>query len=104
MKWIQRFVRILVWWLPPQKLIDLALEAWPQIWERIPREQQVNFLEDMAERHLGAFLAGFSREERTMLMNALLPLASREFPLADLDFLTAFPSPGGGYWPEIPEQ
>lgn len=26
-------------------------------------------------------------------MNALLPLAAREFPLVDLDLLTAFPAP-----------
>jgi len=30
-------------------------------------------------------------------MNALLPLAVRELPLTELDFLTAFSSPGGGY-------
>jgi hypothetical protein len=36
-------------------------------------------------------------------MNDLLPLAARELPLSDLDFLTSFSSPGGGYKPEASE-
>lgn len=100
MKWTHWFGRILVRRLPPQGLIDLAVEVWPQAWERIPREQRVDFLKSVAEKHLGAILEDLSREERAALMNALLPLAAREFPLADLDFLTAFSSPNGEYQPE----
>ena len=100
MKWTHWFGRILVRRLLPQGLIDLAVEVWPQVWERIPREQRVDLLKSVAEKHLGAILEDLSREERAALMNALLPLAAREFPLADLDFLTAFSSPNGEYQPE----
>jgi len=100
MKWKLWFGLILTRWLPPQGLIDLAVEVWPHIWKRIPPDQRVDFLKSVAEKHLGALLGDLSREERTALMNALLPLAAREFPLTDLDFLTAFSSPSRGYRPE----
>ena len=101
MKLLLLFGEILARKLPPQKLVDLAVKIWPQILDHIPREQRVDFLKNVAEKHLGAFLEDLSREERAALMNSLLPLAAREFPLADLDLLTAFTSPNGGYRPEV---
>ena len=103
MKLVIWFGRILAQRLPPHELVDLAMEVWPHIWKRIPRDQHVDFLKGVAHKHLGAFLADHKREERVALMNALLPLAAREFPLAELDFLTAFLSPGGGYRKEASE-
>lgn len=100
MKWTLWFSRILARRLPPQELVDLAVEVWPHVWKRIPQDQRVDFLKSVAQKHLGAFLGDLNREERAALMNGLLPLAAREFPLTDLDFLTAFSSPGGGYRPE----
>ena len=100
MKWALWLGRILARQLAPQELIDLAVDVWPRTWKRIPHEQRVGFLKNAAEAHLGAFLGDLTREERTALMNGLLPLAAREFPLTDLDFLTAFSSPSDGYRPE----
>lgn len=100
MKWALWFGQILAQRLPPEKLVDLAVEVWPHVWKRIPQDQRVDFLKSAAQEHLGAFLGDLNREERVALMNALLPLVAREFPLTDLDFLTAFSSPSGGYRPE----
>jgi hypothetical protein len=93
MKWTQWFGSILAWQLPPEKLIDLIVKVWQQMQGRIPREERVDFLKSVAEKHLATFLADLRRDERASLMNSLLPLVVREFPVADLDFLTAFPSP-----------
>jgi len=97
MKWALWFGHILARRIPPQDLVDFGLAVWPQIRERITHDQRVNFLKSVAEKHRGAFLEDLSREERASLMNALLPLAAREFSLIDLDFLTAFSFPDEGY-------
>ncbi|MEN6481310.1 MAG: hypothetical protein ABFD29_03940 [Anaerolineaceae bacterium] len=93
MNWTRWLSHVLIRQLPPQKLVDLAVEAWPQMWQRVPQEQRIDFLKDIAEKNMGTFLADMDRKERGALMNALLPLVAREFPLIDLDFMTAFPSP-----------
>ncbi len=92
MNWTRLISHILIRRFPPQKLVDLAVEAWPQVWQSIPPEQRVDFLKNIAEKNMGIFLADMDREERGALMNALLPLVVREFPLIDLDFMTVFPS------------
>ena len=75
------------------KLMDLLIKAWLRVWKRLPREQRGGVLKSLAENYLSSFLGDMSREDRASLMNGLLPLVAREFPLADLDFLTAFSSP-----------
>lgn len=89
--------------LSPQELSELIKNILPYVWKQIPSNQRVGFLKNAAHEHLGALLAGLNREERAALMNDLLPLAARELPLSDLDFLTSFSSPGGGYKPEASE-
>ncbi|MEN6409513.1 MAG: hypothetical protein ABFD44_07375 [Anaerolineaceae bacterium] len=96
MRWTFWLGRILARQLSPHQLVDLAADAWLQIRERLPREERVDFLKGAVEKYLGVFLDDLSREERAALMNSLLPLAAREFPLTDLDFLTAFPPEAGG--------
>jgi hypothetical protein len=86
--------------LSPQELVDLAVEVWPHVWEQIPPEQRVPFLTEAATNNLGIFMMGLSRHERIALLNALLPISAREFPLAEADFLTAFASPGDRYAPQ----
>jgi hypothetical protein len=104
MKFTFWFGRTLARHLPPRELVVLAMEIWPIVWKRIPQEQRLDFLKGVAQQNLGSFLVDLNREERAALMNALLPLAAREFPLDDLDILTAFSSPGVGYRPEASEQ
>ena len=92
--------RLLAQRLSPQELMTLLSEIWPLVWQRVPAGQRVDFLKDAAENHLGMFLAGLNRQERAELMNAILPIAAREFPLAEMDFLSAFAEPGDRYQPE----
>ena len=86
--------------LSPQDVVDLAVEVWPHVWEQIPPEQRVIFLIEAATNNLGTFMAGLSHQDRIALLNALLPISAREFPLAEADFLTAFASPGDRYAPQ----
>jgi Mg/Co/Ni transporter MgtE len=74
----------------PQKLIEMATEIWPMILERIPREQRVEFLKTLLAQNISYSLNDLSRKERAALMNELLPLIAKEFPLTDLDILAAF--------------
>jgi L-fucose isomerase-like protein len=103
MEWTLWFGSILVQQLPPEKLVDLIVKVWPQVQESIPHEKRVDFLKNVAEKHLATLLDDLSREERASLMNTLLPMVSREFPLYDLDLLTAFPSPDREYQNKAPE-
>jgi len=86
--------------LSPQDVVNLAVEIWPRVWEQIPPEQRVTFLTGAATSNLGTFMAGMSRQERATLLNALLPIIAREFPLAEADFLAAFALPGDRYAPQ----
>lgn len=92
--------RMFVQKLSPQQLVDLAMDIWPHVWVRVPTEQRVTFLKNILEQHTGSVLGGLNREDRIALMNGLLPLAAREFPLSELDFLTVFASPGDRYHPQ----
>ncbi len=103
MKWTLWLSRILARKLAPQQLVDLAMDVWPHVWEHVPSERRVDFLRSAIEDILGIVLEGLSREERAALMNGLLPLAAREFPLSELDFLTVFVSPGDRYHPKDSE-
>ncbi len=84
----------------PQELLGMAVKVWPQVWQKVLPDQRVKFLTSAAARHLGVLTAGMNRQERTALMNALLPIAAREFPLSEIDFLSAFAAPGNRYNPE----
>ena len=100
MKWLLPFGAMLARRFSPQELVDLAVRVWPQVWQKVPPDQRANFLTNAADKHLGALVAGLSRRERVALMNALLPIVAREFPLSELDFLSAFAAPGDRYNPE----
>lgn len=100
MKWTLWLSRALARRLSPQELIALAMSVWPQAWKQIPRDRRVDFLTKVVSEHLGTLLGDLDRQERAALMNALLPLAVREFPLADLDLLATFSTPGQGFAPQ----
>jgi len=92
--------RMLAKKLAPQHLLDLVMEVWPHVWERVPSERRVEFLKNIIESLSEITLEGLSREDRAALMNGLLPLVVREFPLNELDILTIFMSPGDRYHPK----
>jgi len=102
MKWTTVLGRTLAKRLSPEEIVNVAMDIWPLVWERIPHERRVPFLTQVVAKHLGALLGDMERAERATLMNALLPVIAREFPLTEADFLSAFASPGDRYAPQAP--
>ena len=92
----KRMARLLARWLSPSELGDIAGETLPGVLARVPEEQRIPFLLDLVQRLLSPMLSGLERQQRAQLMNQLLPLVAQEFPLSELDFLSAF----GGVAPE----
>jgi hypothetical protein len=86
-------VRLLIRRLSPQEALRLAGEILPEMMDRFPQGDRVTLLKDMAEGITRIALRDLGRKERSQLMNALLPLLVQEFPVAELDFMTAFPDP-----------
>ncbi len=93
MNWRRTVLGLLAHHLPPGEWMALASEVAPRALMRVPREERVSFGCAMAEAIVPVAVRDLSRKERAQFMNALLPLLAREFPLADLDFLAAFPTP-----------
>ncbi len=58
----------------------------------------------LVEENLSAALEGLGQEERAALMNSLLPLVARHFPLEEVDTLGAFAdfeAPQTPEWEEV---
>ena len=78
---------------------DLSPKGWAtllgkrllKVLSQLPHIERAIVLREMAEVVLEPALSDLEREERIQLMNALLPLVVRVFPLADLDLLAMFP-------------
>lgn len=83
-----RTARLLSRWLSPGDLGGVAGETLEGVLARVPEEQRVTFLVELTQELLHPMLSGLERRQRAQLMNALLPLVAREFPLAELDFLS----------------
>lgn len=103
-KWMRQYAAGVWRQLPPERAISLLADLWSEVWQGIPPDQRVDFLTKVAEENLGTFLAGLNRQRRVALANALFPIIAREFPLAELDFLTTFSSPGDHYAPQSSEE
>jgi hypothetical protein len=100
MKWLFAVAMLLARNKSPQEWVGLAANVWPQVWQKVPPNERANFLTNVAARHLGTLVAGLSRQERVALMNTILPIVAREFPLSEIDFLSVFAAPGDRYNPE----
>jgi len=83
---VRQFIRR----LSPQDILDLTREAVREWAARMPAEERAAFLSRLVEENLGAALQGLGREERVALMNGMLPVVARYFPLEDVDILGAF--------------
>lgn len=93
MGWEHSLAHLLARRLAPNDLVAVASEALPSVMERVPSKERVAFLLDMIAASVDPLLRNRGRGDRAELMNALLPLVAREFPLTDLDLLTAFSAP-----------
>ncbi|MCD6285827.1 MAG: hypothetical protein J7M39_07945 [Anaerolineae bacterium] len=76
--------------LSPQAVLDLTGKAGREWIRRLPVEERAAFLIQLIEANLSTALEGLGREERAALMNGLLPVIARHFPLEDVDILGAF--------------
>lgn len=74
-----------------QKQLDLLMGTLVRVGKGLSGEQRIRLFRNLAENHLHDILGDMSHEERVSLMNSLLPLIVREFPLDELDFASAFP-------------
>jgi transcriptional regulator of acetoin/glycerol metabolism len=99
MSWKARLVRQLLRLANRQDMEAVAVEAAQRWAETIPPEERAAFAQRLIESQLPVLLKGMDRELRAGLMNALLPALAREFPLADLDILAAFPKPEDSHRP-----
>jgi len=83
-------VRQLLGHLSPQAMLDLTGKAGREWIRRLPVEERTAFLSRLIEENLSAALVGLGREERAALMNGLVPVIARHFPLEDVDIVGAF--------------
>lgn len=93
-------MKLLFWisqWLirkiKPEDSIEILSKLYPVILAQIPRGQREVFLKTFLKNNISCSVEGMTREERASLMNELLPMIAKEFPLTDLDLLAAFSNP-----------
>ena len=76
--------------LSPQAVLDLTGAVGREWIRHLPVEERAVFLGRLIEENLSAALEGLGRKERAALMNGILPVIARHFPLEDVDILGAF--------------
>ncbi len=85
-----RLARMFVGSLSQDDLLQTAGEMLDERLSQMPVEERVVFLGRLVEENLEWTLADLDRSQRAQLMNNLLPLIARHFPLQDVDILGAF--------------
>ena len=95
-----RLARMFVGGLSQDDLLRIAGDLLDERLSGMSGEEQVAFLQRLVEENLAWALADLNRSQRAQLMNRLLPLVARHFPLEEADILGAFASFEG---PESPE-
>jgi len=96
-----RLARMLVGGLSQDDLLRIAGEILDERLSKMSADEQLAFLQRLVEENLEWALANLDRPQRAQLMNRLLPLVARHFPLEEFDILGAFagfegPEPTGG--------
>ncbi|HIC89245.1 MAG TPA: hypothetical protein EYP04_07555 [Anaerolineae bacterium] len=90
MSWKTRLAGAFVRTLNVDELWELSGKAVQRMLTQLTPAERVIYLRALVEAHLGELLSGLGSEERARLMNGLLPLLAKEFPLERLDILGAF--------------
>ena len=85
-----RLARMFVGSLSQDDLLRIASEVLDKRLSEMSGEEQVAFLQQLVEENLEWALADLDRPQRAQLMNHLLPLVARHFPLEEVDILGAF--------------
>jgi hypothetical protein len=94
-----RLARMFVGSLSQDDLLRIAGDLLDERLSGMSGEEQAAFLQQFVEENLEWTLADLDRAQRAQLMNRLLPLVARHFPLEEVDILEAFASFEG---PESP--
>ena len=76
--------------LSQDDLLQMAGEVLGKRLSQMPVEERAAFLQRLVDENLEWALVGLGRSQRAQLMNNLLPLIARHFPLQDVDILGAF--------------
>ena len=82
--------RIFVGGLSQDDLLLIASEILDERLSRMSGEEQLAFLQRLVKDNLEWTLADLDRPQRAQLMNHLLPVVARHFPLEDVDILGTF--------------
>jgi len=85
-----RLMRFLMNRLSQDDLLRVTGEMLDERLRKLSQEERTAFLQQMVEANMERALAGLERSQRAQLMNDLLPLIARHFPLEDVDILGAF--------------
>jgi len=85
-----RMARMFVSSLSQDDLLRIAGDLFAKWASRMSGEEQLAFLQRLVEENLEYVLADLDSRQRARLMNTLLPLIARHFPLDDVDILEAF--------------
>jgi len=85
--------RLLIKQASPDVLLRLAQTLSDALAEKSAPSDRVVLVRRFLEENLPKWLEGMSQEEKASLMNSLLPLMVKEFPLSELDILGVFAAP-----------
>ena len=85
-----RMARMFVSSLSQDDLLRIAGDLFAKWASRMSGEEQLAFLQRLVEENLEYVLADLDSRQRARLMNTLLPLIARHFPLDEVDILGAF--------------
>lgn len=83
---IQQFVRT----TEPEELRAWLDRLLPIVIEKLPKEERLALVKSITEEYLGALMRDFSQEERSDLLEELLPVLLEEFSLQNINVLKLF--------------
>ena len=84
-RWKARMARDLIRHEDPGTVIELVETLLPTIVEVLPKAELTVFIERLFVNHLETLLHDLNHQERAELLDKVLPVILREFPMIDVD-------------------
>ncbi|MFP4393801.1 MAG: hypothetical protein ACLFTI_00945, partial [Anaerolineales bacterium] len=72
----------------PAELSNMVDSLMPMIAETLSPTKRIHFIASFLQNHLGALLQGVDEDARADLLNQILPLIFKEFPVHKVDILS----------------
>ena len=72
----------------PAELSNIVDLLMPMITEALSPAERIDFIASFLQNHLGALLQGVDEDARADLLNQILPLIFKEFPVHKVDILS----------------